>query len=179
MKSYFQAFPTVLSEPRLALVFPVSCSHSGFMTQVPGRLTTVATKHRERMDGFLPSFSNSLYDLLMGFEKMVGLEGWGGPMLNDYWLLPASNLGTHSSNSSHNLPQHKRLTSSQLNYLTPCPSCLSNTTVSHDYRVRQCGIDRLSCSSIIGFLVTKKDFVQYISNPRSSSGARMPLVWLI
>lgn len=28
--------------------------------------------------------------------------------------------------------------------------------VSHDYRVRQCAIDRLSCSSIIAFLVTKK-----------------------
>lgn len=56
--------------------------------------------------------------------------------------------------------------------------------VSHDYRVRQCAIDRLSCSSIIAFLVTKKkkkkkDLVQDISNPRFSSGARILLMWLI
>lgn len=39
-------------------------------------------------------------------------RGLGSPMLIDYRLLPASNLGTHSSNSSHDLPQSKGLASS-------------------------------------------------------------------
>lgn len=49
-------------------------------------------------------------------------------------------------------------------------------TVQSNYRVRRCGIDRLdSCSSITGFLVTKKDLVQYLSNPRFSSEVKVPL----
>lgn len=133
---------------------PVRCSHVGLCGLGSGKAGYSGYEEQRNgwiLNTFLKLFVPPAYVIWENVQtRELGT-------FNAYWLylLPATSLGSLPK-SSHNSPQCKGLTSSEPKYLTPCPSCL-NMTVHSNYRVRWCGIDRLdSCSSITGFLMTKK-----------------------